>query len=293
MVYRDVLFCCRNRRNMERKKNQWHPGFAAAIRMELKDNREDLEFEEEHPLNKKPLQVDMLIIKNDRNVEIKSKIGKLFGRYNIVEYKSPDDQMGIDTFYKVIGYASLYKVSSEKEDGYKAEDITMTLVRQRYPVKLIRYLKENGCVVNQVYLGIYYVTGNILFKMQIIVSKDLDEKENIWLCSLQNNLSKKIYNELLYSINHLDTKEKEIYGEAVLRVVTDANETRIDKWKEETKMTCEALERIMAPELKAQEQKGRLEGKVLAYAEIGLSVQEIAEKVSLSVEEVEKIIAKN
>lgn len=55
---------------MEQKKNQWHPGFAAAIRMELKENREGLTFEEEHPLSKKPLQIDMLIIKNEKNVKI-------------------------------------------------------------------------------------------------------------------------------------------------------------------------------------------------------------------------------
>lgn len=66
----------------------------------------------------------------------------------------------------------------------------------------------------------------------------------------------------------------------MLQVVTEANEVRIDKWKEEIAMTCEALERIMAPELKAKELKGRLEGKiegkVLAFAEVGLSVREIA-----------------
>lgn len=298
------------------EKNQWHPGFAAAIRMELKDNRDDLEFEEEHPLNKKPLQVDMLIIKNDKNVEIKNRIGKLFRQYNIVEYKSPDDTMGVDTFYKVLGYAALYKVSSEKEDGYKAEDITITLVRQRYPFKLMKYLSGQACVINLVYPGIYYVSGNIPFKMQIIVSKKLDNNDNIWLHSLQNDISKSTYHDLLYSINQLETKERAIYGEAVLQVVTTANKIRIEKWKEESKM-CEALAEIMAPELEAGMLKarqeglaaglaegraagraegraeGQLEGKVVAFAEVGLSIQEIADKVGLSVEEVERIIAEN
>lgn len=54
-------------------------------------------------------------------------------------------------------------------------------------------------------------------------------------------------------------------------------------------MTCEALERIMAPELN----NAKRAGKILAYAEVGLSVQEIADKVNLSVEEVEKIIEEN
>ncbi len=285
---------------MEQKKSQWHPAFAAAMRMELKDNRADIEIEEEHPLSKKPLQIDVLIVKNDRNVVIKNKIGKIFARYNILEYKSPQDTMGIDTFYKVLAYASLYKVSSEKEDGYKAEDITITLVRQRYPAKLIRYLRENDCVVNLVYPGIYYVSGKIMFKTQIIVSKNLDNNDNIWLHSLQNDISKETYHDLLDSIKQLKEKEREIYAEAVLQVVTTANKPRIEKWKEESKM-CEALAEIMAPELEANKQKarseglaeGRIEGKVLAFSEVGFSVREIADKVCLSEEEVEIILAEN
>ena len=35
-------------------KIQWHPGFTAAIQMELKHNWHHLTFEEEHNLSKKP-----------------------------------------------------------------------------------------------------------------------------------------------------------------------------------------------------------------------------------------------
>ena len=297
---------------MGQKKNQWHPAFAAAMRMELKENGNDLIFEEEHLLSKKPLQMDMLIIKNDRNVEIKNRIGKIFRRYNIVEYKSPQDAMGIDAFYKVMGYASLYKVSNEKENGCKAEDITITLVRQRYPSKLMKYLQENNYIINKMYPGIYYVSGNILFTIQIIVSKDLGKQENIWLHSLQSSITKEIYHDLLDSIEQLDEKQRELYGEAVLQVVTVANREKIEKWKEESTM-CEALAEIMAPELEAGKQKARQEGlaegraegreqgraegqaqgRVLAYADVGLSVEEIADKVSLSIEEVERILMEN
>ena len=257
----------------EKKKNQWHPGFAAAIRMELRDNRNDLEFETEHNLSRKPLQIDLLIIKNNRNAVMQNKIGRIFRRYNIVEYKSPDDEMGIDTFYKVIAYACLYKANSDWEDGNKASDITITLIRHRYPRKLLEYLKEEGCIVKREYPGIYYLTNNMMFKIQIIVSKELEEKE------------------------------KTEYGDAVLEVVSNANSTMIEKWKEEAEM-CATLERIMAPELEEKrlegklegrlegKLEGKLEGRILAYAELGISVEDIADKVSLSVEEVKEILMK-
>ena len=283
----------------EKKKNQWHPGFAAAIRMELRDNRNDLEFETEHNLSRKPLQIDLLIIKNNRNAVMQNKIGRIFRRYNIVEYKSPDDEMGIDTFYKVIAYACLYKANSDREDGNKASDITITLIRHRYPRKLMEYLKEEGCIVKREYPGIYYLTNNRMFKIQIIASKELEDKEHIWLHSLQTNIPKKVYRELLLSIDALDDKEKTEYGDAVLEVVSNANSTMIEKWKEEAEM-CATLERIMAPELEEKRLEGKLEGRlegklegrILAYAELGISVEDIADKVSLSVEEVKEILMK-
>lgn len=95
--------------------------------------------------------------------------------------------------------------------------------------------------------------------MQIIVSKDLDHNDNIWLRSLHNNISKETYHKLLNPVQRLGTKERELYGEAVLQVVTNANKTRIETWKEESNM-CEALAEIMAPELEANRQKARNEG---------------------------------
>lgn len=284
----------------EQKKTQWHPGFTAAIRMELRDNRDDLEFKEEHNLSKKPLQIDLLIIKNDKNVAIQNKIGKIFKRYNILEYKSPDDEMGVDAFYKVLAYACLYKSSGERENEYKANDITITFIRQRYPKTLIEYLENEGYVVERKHPGIYYITGKTIFDMQIIVSKELEGSENIWLHSLQSDISRETFQQLLLSVNDLEEKEREIYGDAVLEVVSNANISNIERWKGEVEM-CATLEKIMAPELDARELrgelrgelKGELKGKVLAYAEMGISLEEIAKKVPLSVKEIEAIIARN
>jgi predicted transposase YdaD len=71
---------------------------------------------------------------------------------------------------------------------------------------------------------------------------------------------------------------------------------QIEKWKEAEEM-CATLEKIMAPELEEKKQEGiwegRREGMIIAYAELGISAQNIAEKLSLSVEAVEKIVEEN
>ena len=90
-------------------KIQWHPGFVAAIDLELKDYREDLIFEKEYNLNTKPLEIDLLIIKKEATVHIANDIGSFFKGHNILEYKSPEDHLDIDTFCKTLAYAYLYK----------------------------------------------------------------------------------------------------------------------------------------------------------------------------------------
>ena len=47
--------------NTNDDKIQWHPAFDAALQIELEDEAEYLEFEPEHLLSKKPMQIDVLV----------------------------------------------------------------------------------------------------------------------------------------------------------------------------------------------------------------------------------------
>ena len=105
---------------MEDTKIQWHPGFTAAMMLELKENREDLIFEKEYNLNTKPLEIDLLVIRKEAGVMIANEIGEFFRIHNIIEYKSPGDHLDIDDFYKVQGYASLYKSYGKYVDERKS-----------------------------------------------------------------------------------------------------------------------------------------------------------------------------
>lgn len=94
---------------MNNYKIQWHSGFAAAMDLELAEYRDFLTYEREYNLNRKPLEIDLLIIKKERDLKIKNEIGSFFLGHNILEYKSPYDDFNIDIFYKSGAYARLYK----------------------------------------------------------------------------------------------------------------------------------------------------------------------------------------
>lgn len=130
-------------------KTQWHPAFCSAMRLELIENKTDLEYMNEYNLNSKPIQMDLLVIKKSRDIEIKNEIGKIFRRHNIIEYKSPEDSLNVDTYVKVIGYACMYKASEAHIGDIELNDITITLVREGKPRELLKWFMNAERIVMQ------------------------------------------------------------------------------------------------------------------------------------------------
>ena len=122
---------------MDKTKLQWHPAFVAALRITLQDEMQYLEMHEEHLLSKKPLQMDILIIKKLQEVQIKKTIGRVFRKHNIIEYKSPDDSLSVNDFYKVYGYACIYQSNTDRIKEIDPEELTLTFVCSHYPRELL------------------------------------------------------------------------------------------------------------------------------------------------------------
>lgn len=103
------------------------------------------------------------MIKKDPDVQIANEIGKLFQGYNIVEYKSPEDHLDIDTFYKSQAYGCLYKASGKSVDELAADNITISIIRDIKPEGLFKYFEAHNIKVTNPYNGIYYISDAVLF----------------------------------------------------------------------------------------------------------------------------------
>ena len=227
----------------------WHPAFVAAMNLEFRQNKNELIYEKEYNLNMKPLSIDLLVLKKHGDASIKNEIGRIFRGHNIVEYKSADDHLDIDVFYKVGSYAALYKAYGERVDSVKAEDVTVTLIRQTRPEGLFRHFKEHGTYVSNPYPGIYYIEGEVLFPTQIIVVRELDKTSHIWLTALSGKLEKQDISALLERTRTLREKMDKEYADSVLQVSVTANKKIVDELKGVEKDMCQALLEIMEPEI--------------------------------------------
>lgn len=275
---------------------QWHPGFVAAMNLELMKNRDDLLFEREYNLNTKPLEMDLLIIKKDTGVEVDNKIGRIFKGHNILEYKSPKDRLDIDTFYKTEGYACLYKSYGETVDCIKAEDITVSLIRDIKPAGLFAYFARHHYSVVRPYPGIYYIEGSVLFPTQIIVTEELEWENHIWLKSLSEKLEQQDMKKLLEAVRQLTEKYDRELADSILEVSIQANEQIIEKLMGDENMSqvlLEIMEPIIEPQLRLREEVGLkkgIQGTVSVLRNLGHSDAEIEKVIqqqyALSSEEV-------
>ena len=284
------------------QKLQWHPAFCSALRLELLEDAENLEFTDEFQLTEKPLQIDCTVVKVKRDCKIKNEIGKIFRKHNIFEYKSPKDELNIDTFYKAVAYACLYKVLPNHVDEIPAEEITITLIRDRKPVKLLGELEKSGYGYKKEAAGIYYVNG-AMFPVQIIESSELDVDMHVQLKALTNHLEESLMRQYLLQVSTFEGREKNL-ADIVLQVIVNSNMEKVREWKGSEQTMCEALRVLMKEELKEErvaglregrlegQREGQREGQIRAYASLVqdgiIPVETGAEKAGMSVDDFTK-----
>ena len=88
----------------------------------------------------------------------------------------------------------------------------------------------------------------VLFPTQIIVTKELDGPEHMWLKSLSGKLKKKELKDLLKQVDELTHDFDKRLADAVLEVSVRANQEIVKELKGDETM-CQALLEIMEPEI--------------------------------------------
>jgi hypothetical protein len=163
----------------------WHPAFVQAVRLELEQYNDVLEFQSGYRLTSEPLEIDVVIVKKTPDVVIEKNIARIFKKVNLLEYKSPDDYFSVYDFYKVLAYAYLYATLNQT----RIEDMTISIVETRYPRELFRYIAEDkNRGVNESSPGIYVISGYPV-TIQVIECKKLPLPENLWFKGLTKDLN--------------------------------------------------------------------------------------------------------
>lgn len=185
------------------------------------------------------MAIDILIIKKETEHKIKKNIGRIFRKHNIIEYKSPDDYLCIDDFYKVCGYTYFYKADTPSVNSISIHDLIITFISQKYPRKLLQHLTTTwNYTIKKIENGIYYLLGNLI-PIQFIVTSKLSTKENLWLKSLTNQLRDFELTSALAE-DYKKHKTNTLY-QSVMDIIIRANKQQFSK---EVGDVCEALREL-------------------------------------------------
>lgn len=257
-------------------KIKWHPAFYAATELELHEDINNLEIIPEYNLSKEPIRIDLLILKNKcKSTSIKNEIGHIMKTYNIIEYKSPEDALTIDDFYKTLGYACLFKGYGENVDLIPGNELTISVFRETFPRRLINSLIKLGLFVIEQYPGIYYVTGNIPMPAQIVVINQLLPENHSSLRILTRNAVKADVERFLKMSNELSEQGDRDNIDAVLQASISANYELYEDVRKEFTM-CDALRELMKDDINKAKLESELETSTKA-------IQNIMETMNLSV----------
>lgn len=264
--------------------------------LEFLENENDLIYETEYQLNHEPLRIDLLIIKKNRDVRIANELGAAFRGHNVLEYKSEDDRLSIDTIFKVNAYAMFYKSMGKELDSIKIDDVTVTLTRLGYPRDALAALVRQGYTVEKCSPGIYMITGKAILPTQIIVISQLNEDLHFWITKLRKSISKEQLVHVFLESKKLTQKQIELYVRPYISVLADANRKTMDKIREEDPDMGNYFKELFKEDLEKKWNEGRKEGKeesdnftILKLLSKKKSVSEIVDLLDFPIEKVTRV----
>ena len=210
--------------------------YVCALKIELRDYSEVLEYIKEYPIGKNYFRIDLLVIKKLTEQTIPKNIALIFKTFNLFEIKGLGSTAGIDSYYKAIGYAGLLINQTGEKDQYSSLDVSLTILSCHYPMKLIKHLKnERKLSIKKSPEGVYYINKET-FNTQIIVTNRLSPEENLSLRYLTDKLQDMELTEWLMD-DYKEHQEEEIYRRYLHQVMTAGTKRK----GEDDMYICEGL----------------------------------------------------
>lgn len=153
--------------------NDWHSWFYILLNIVLHRFKKDkVKIDREVVLGAMPPRADFIVVEEGDIIDLGLDVFKFFKRFNIIEFKNPDDELSESILWKVVGYAGFY---IDHFDA-RADDITLTLFRGAKPVKMFKEL--DGFVKPDKVKGIYRIENwKVDFPIQIVVTTELEGEE--------------------------------------------------------------------------------------------------------------------
>lgn len=255
-------------RNEGENRIAWHQGFYGGLELELRQWKSVLTFSRELELNKEPIVADMLVIKKAPDAVIGNSIARCFRTYNLLEYKSPEDTLSVDGFFKGLAYVYLYKSQGETENAVPLTEMTFSAFCIRHPRKLFAELQRTGFQIDRAGDGIYAIAGHAGLVIQVVVIRELAPGVHPPLSAVRPDADEEDVRRFWEMEKTLTDQGDRDNFKAALGISMSANLELYRRLKEELGMDTETVVRAIFPEYFTKDRTAaRAEGKAEGRAE--------------------------
>ncbi|MBE5870602.1 MAG: hypothetical protein E7294_05020 [Lachnospiraceae bacterium] len=128
-------------------RSDWHTAFEAILLIDLHKYGSRVSLVREQVLGAEPPRVDYLIVTEDESVTFEKEIFRMFRKFNVIEYKNPEDALNERVIRKICGYANFYIGIAEHEGDVPAKQVTISIFRAKKNRELFRRLEKAGQLV--------------------------------------------------------------------------------------------------------------------------------------------------
>ncbi len=246
-------------------------------------------FDQEVPLGVEPVRLDMVV---KTKGPLSDPLGSFYRVHNIHEYKSPDDSLSVDEFYRALTYPLHYKYYDRKVNEILLKELTLTIVRHAYPRDMIKALKADGFKVEprknpkgEEYPGIYEVSGKLPVPTQLVVTSQLPDGEYESLKLLSKDATPEMAARYLEKVNKSSDDFIQRNGGSVLYYCFQINPGLEQKLKDmgiNVEVMSEMLQQVIEEERKDAAEKAEKVGerkKAEDVAEIMLQDKEPIDRI--------------
>ena len=156
-------------------RSDWHAAFESILRIDTSKFRDKVIIRTEEELGSEPPRVDYLVLIEEAEVDLEKEIFEIFRRFNIIEYKNPNDSLNERVLYKIVGYANFYIGLAEHEGDVTPDQVTISIFRATKNPELFDKLEAEGSLrPSDTVKGIYYVEGFTHLPFQIVITSELE-----------------------------------------------------------------------------------------------------------------------
>lgn len=136
------------------------------------------------------------------------------------------------------------------EHDIPLSEITLSFIRQAKPTKLLKRLKKEKFQIEEKYAGIYYIIKEGFFPIQIIVTKEIDRKNHIWLNSLNDNISQDDVIQFLRKSGNLTDLDDKSSADSVWEILKSQNSLLIKElWEDKDMYIPKMFEDLVQAEI--------------------------------------------